>query len=79
MIVMFPPGEELIATFKTERRKRASWRIVCVPGRAGVALSERADALAREAVHSRLSSVFMPATMQQTRALPPSKRDFFQL
>jgi ribonuclease HI len=39
---------------------RPTWRIVYVPGHAGVPLNERADELAREAVRTRASR--LPAT-----------------
>jgi len=55
-------NQDLIATIKTELRKRGGWKIVYVPGHAGVALNERADALAREAVRSRRSSLPASAT-----------------
>ncbi|MBX3234242.1 MAG: ribonuclease HI [Labilithrix sp.] len=46
-------NQELIANVKTALAARKTWRIVYVPGHAGVPLNERADELAREAVSSR--------------------------
>lgn len=43
-------NQELIANVKKALSTRPSWRIVYVPGHAGVPLNERADELAREAV-----------------------------
>lgn len=45
-------NQELIASVKTALAKRMGWKIVYVPGHAGVPLNERADELAREAVKS---------------------------
>lgn len=50
-------NQELIAAIKTALAKRIGWRIVYVPGHAGVPLNERADELAREAVSSRTSKL----------------------
>jgi ribonuclease HI len=46
---------DLIAGVKVALAKRSGWRIVYVPGHAGVPLNERADELAREAVRTRAS------------------------
>lgn len=43
-------NQELVASVKAALAKRTGWRIVYVPGHAGVPLNERADELAREAV-----------------------------
>jgi ribonuclease HI len=43
-------NQELIADVKKALKDRPTWRIVYVPGHAGVPLNERADELAREAV-----------------------------
>jgi ribonuclease HI len=52
-------NKELIASVKVALARRQesgqSWRIVYVPGHAGVPLNERADELAREAVRTRTS------------------------
>lgn len=48
-------NQELVANVKAALAKRKGWRIVYVPGHAGVPLNERADALAREAVGTRAS------------------------
>jgi ribonuclease HI len=52
-------NKELIAGVKVALARRQasgqSWRIVYVPGHAGVPLNERADELAREAVRTRTS------------------------
>ena len=48
-------NQELIAGIKVALARRQGWRIVYVPGHAGVPLNERADELAREAVRTRLS------------------------
>lgn len=48
-------NQELVASVKAALAKRAGWRLVYVPGHAGVPLNERADQLAREAVSSRSS------------------------
>jgi ribonuclease HI len=52
-------NKELIASVKVVLARRQasgqSWRIVYVPGHAGVPLNERADELAREAVRTRTS------------------------
>lgn len=48
-------NQELIAGVKTALARRQGWRIVYVPGHAGVPLNERADELAREAVRTRAS------------------------
>lgn len=48
-------NQELIAGVKQALSKRGGWRIVYVPGHAGVPLNERADELAREAVRTRAS------------------------
>ena len=56
-------NQELIANVKQALATRPTWRIVYVPGHAGVPLNERADELAREAVRlrsSRLPSVENP-------------------
>jgi ribonuclease HI len=48
-------NQELIAGVKVALARRQGWRIVYVPGHAGVPLNERADELAREAVRTRAS------------------------
>ena len=48
-------NKELIAGVKVALARRSGWRIVYVPGHAGVPLNERADELAREAVRTRTS------------------------
>ena len=48
-------NQELIAGVKVALARRSGWRIVYVPGHAGVPLNERADELAREAVRTRVS------------------------
>ena len=48
-------NKELIAGVKSALARRQGWRIVYVPGHAGVPLNERADELAREAVRTRAS------------------------
>jgi ribonuclease HI len=48
-------NQSLIADVKTALAKRKGWRLVYVPGHAGVPLNERADELAREAVRTRAS------------------------
>ncbi len=48
-------NKELIAGVKEALARRSGWRIVYVPGHAGVPLNERADELAREAVRTRSS------------------------
>ncbi len=48
-------NQELIAGIKVALGRRQGWRIVYVPGHAGVPLNERADELAREAVRTRAS------------------------
>ena len=48
-------NQELIASIKTALARHQGWRLVYVPGHAGVPLNERADELAREAVRTRLS------------------------
>ena len=48
-------NQELIAGVKSALARRQGWKIVYVPGHAGVPLNERADELAREAVRTRAS------------------------
>ncbi|HVJ88270.1 MAG TPA: ribonuclease H [Labilithrix sp.] len=48
-------NQELIASVKAALARRKDYRIVYVPGHAGVPLNERADELAREAVARRSS------------------------
>lgn len=48
-------NQELIANVKSALASRSGWRLVYVPGHAGVPLNERADELAREAVSRRAS------------------------
>lgn len=48
-------NQELIANVKSALAGRSGWRLVYVPGHAGVPLNERADELAREAVSRRAS------------------------
>lgn len=50
-------NQELVANVKSALAKRAGWRLVYVPGHAGVPLNERADELAREAVQRRASKL----------------------
>jgi len=52
-------NQDLIATVKAALAKRRSWRLIYVPGHAGVPLNERADQLAREAVKTRASNLPM--------------------
>jgi ribonuclease HI len=49
-------NQELVAQVKTAFKARAGTRLQYVPGHAGVALNERADALARMAVSTRGST-----------------------
>jgi ribonuclease HI len=53
-------NKELIADVKEALKDRPTWRIVYVPGHAGVPLNERADELAREAVKTGRSSLPEP-------------------
>jgi len=46
-------NQTLVANVKKALSTRPTWRIIYVPGHAGVPLNERADELAREAVRSR--------------------------
>lgn len=48
-------NQDLVASVKKALAARPTWRLVYVPGHAGVPLNERADELAREAVRSRAS------------------------
>lgn len=48
-------NQELIAGIKIALARHQGWRLVYVPGHAGVPLNERADELAREAVRTRAS------------------------
>ncbi len=48
-------NQELVARVKASLARRTQWQLVYVPGHAGVALNERADELAREAVRTRSS------------------------
>lgn len=48
-------NQELIASVKSALASRRDYRLVYVPGHAGVELNERADELAREAVSRRAS------------------------
>jgi ribonuclease HI len=50
-------NQELIASVKGALAGRRGWRLVYVPGHAGVPLNERADELAREAVSRRASKL----------------------
>ena len=50
-------NQALIASVKNALAVRTGWRLVYVPGHAGVPLNERADALAREAVMRRGSKI----------------------
>lgn len=50
-------NQELIAKVKSALAVRTGWRLVYVPGHAGVPLNERADELAREAVQRRASKL----------------------
>lgn len=50
-------NQELIAKVKVALGGRTGWRLVYVPGHAGVPLNERADELAREAVSQRASKL----------------------
>jgi len=50
-------NQELIASVKGALASRHGWRLVYVPGHAGVPLNERADELAREAVQRRASKL----------------------
>ncbi len=54
-------NQELIANVKSALARRRGWRLVYVPGHAGVPLNERADELAREAIARRASKLPMPA------------------
>ena len=54
-------NQELIASVKSALASRRGWRLVYVPGHAGVPLNERADELAREAIARRASKLPMPA------------------
>lgn len=53
-------NQELIASVKSALATRRGWRIVYVPGHAGVPLNERADELAREAIARRASKLPVP-------------------
>jgi ribonuclease HI len=57
-------NQELIANVKGALAKR-NYRLVYVPGHAGVPLNERADELAREAVSRRASKLPSAASMTQ--------------
>lgn len=48
-------NQELVANVKRALSGRKNWKLVYVPGHAGVPLNERADELAREAVRTRSS------------------------
>jgi ribonuclease HI len=50
-------NQDLIVRVKTVLASRHNWRLVYVPGHAGVPLNERADELAREAVARRASKL----------------------
>jgi ribonuclease HI len=54
-------NQELIVRVKEALATQKKFRLVYVPGHAGVPLNERADALAREAVRTRASSLPTPA------------------
>jgi ribonuclease HI len=64
-------NQELIAGVKGALALRRGWRIVYVPGHAGVPLNERADELAREAVRTRASR--LPARPGASRQLGDAK------
>ena len=53
-------NQELIASVKSALATRRGWRLVYVPGHAGVPLNERADELAREAIARRASKLPLP-------------------
>jgi ribonuclease HI len=59
-------NQDLIASVKSALASRRGWRIVYVPGHAGVPLNERADELAREAVAKRSSRLPKPAAVPET-------------
>lgn len=48
-------NQELVANVKRALSGRKNWKLVYVPGHAGVPLNERADELARQAVRTRSS------------------------
>lgn len=50
-------NQELIASVKTALAIRRGWRLVYVPGHAGVPLNERADELARESIARRTTKL----------------------
>lgn len=55
-------NQELVAGVKAALARRKDWRLVYVPGHAGVPLNERADELAREAVRTRSSRLPRPGS-----------------
>ncbi len=59
-------NQELIASVKSALASRHNYRLVYVPGHAGVELNERADELAREAVSRRASR--LPAALPVPQA-----------
>ena len=60
-------NQELVASVKSALATRRGWRLVYVPGHAGVPLNERADELAREAISRRASKLPLPPLVDVAR------------
>jgi len=60
-------NQELVASVKSALAVRRGWRIVYVPGHAGVPLNERADELAREAIARRASKLPLTSVAEAAR------------